>query len=61
MGLLFLICFFAEALFLSEASMEQMKILRDCLKDFCGASGYHVSLEKSHLLVSHNIHYNVAR
>lgn len=50
--------FFADDLLLfGEASSEQIKVMRSCLENFCIASGQKVSLEKSRLLVSHNVHH----
>jgi hypothetical protein len=54
--------FFADDLILfGEASMNQMNIISECLTEFCGASGAKVSVEKTRLLVSSNVHTNRAK
>lgn len=50
--------FFADDLLLfGEASSEQIGVMRSCLENFCSTSGQKVSLEKSRLLVSRNVHH----
>lgn len=50
--------FFADDLFLfREASSEQIGMMRSCLEQFCLASTHKVSLEKSRLFVSRNVHH----
>jgi hypothetical protein len=41
--------------------MNQMNIISECLTEFCGASGAKVSVEKTRLLVSSNVHTNRAK
>ncbi|PNX99881.1 ribonuclease H, partial [Trifolium pratense] len=49
--------FFADDLILfGEASMDQMGEMSDCMNAFCKASGEKVSVEKTRLLVSKNVH-----
>ncbi|XP_021726206.1 uncharacterized protein LOC110693390 [Chenopodium quinoa] len=49
--------FFVDDLILfAEASIEQAEIVRDCLDRFCVASGQKVSLPKSRVFFSQNVH-----
>lgn len=53
--------FFADDLVLfSEATEEQIHVIRDCLDSFSRASGQKVSFSKSHISFSNNVKEDVA-
>lgn len=44
----------------AEASVSQIRVIRKVLEKFCGASGQKVSLEKSLIFFSENVHRDLA-
>ncbi|CAA7019711.1 unnamed protein product [Microthlaspi erraticum] len=49
------ICFADDLIFFAEASVAQVRVIRNILETFCVASGQKVSLEKSKIFFSHNV------
>lgn len=53
--------FFADDLLLfGQASLSQMEVIMKCMDIFCQASGQRVSVEKTRILVSKNVHHTRA-
>lgn len=54
------ICFADDLILFVEASVAQIKVIRKVLETFCIASGQKVSLEKSKIFFSTNVHRDLA-
>lgn len=54
------ICFADDLILFAEASISQIRIIRGVLERFCEASGQKVSLEKSLIFFSENVHRDLA-
>lgn len=50
------ICFADDLILFAGASISQIRVIRKVLEGFCGASGQKVSLEKSLIFFSDNVH-----
>ena len=50
------VCFTDDLILFAEASISQIRVIRKVLERFCGASGQKVSLEKSLIFFSANVH-----
>ena len=50
------ICFADDLILFAEASVAQIRVIRKVVENFCGASGQKVSLEKSLIFFSENVH-----
>ena len=55
------ICFADDLILLAEAFVVQIRVIRKVLEDFCVASGQKVSLEKSTIFFSENVHRDLAK
>lgn len=55
------ICFADDLILFAEASVAQVKVIRKVLERFCFASGQKVSLEKSKIFFSDNVHQDLAK
>jgi len=55
------ICFADDLILFAEASVAQTRIIRRVLERFCVASGQKVSLEKSKIFFSENVHRDLIR
>lgn len=54
------LCFADDIVLFTEATLDQIAIIRDCLDRFCAASGQRISFSKSQILFSRNTHPEVA-
>lgn len=54
------ICFADDLILFAEASISQIRIIRKVLERFCEVSGQKVSLEKSLIFFSENVHRDLA-
>lgn len=54
------VCFADDLILFAEASVSQIRVIRRVLEKFCGASGQKVSLEKSLIFFSENVHRDLA-
>lgn len=54
------ICFADDLILFAEASVGQIRVIRRVLEKFCLASGQKVSLEKSKIFFSNNVHRDLA-
>ena len=54
------VCFADDLILFAEASVSQIKVIHKVLESFCGASGQKVSLEKSLIFFSENMHRDLA-
>ena len=43
----------------SEANMSQVLVMKQCLKNFCEASGQKVNAQKTRVFFSHNVNHNI--
>ncbi|KAG7599606.1 Endonuclease/exonuclease/phosphatase superfamily [Arabidopsis suecica] len=55
------ICFADDLILFAEASVTQIRVIRKVLEKFCKASGQKVSLEKSKIFFSNNVHRDLAK
>ncbi|KAG7547784.1 Ribonuclease H domain [Arabidopsis suecica] len=55
------ICFADDLILFAEASVTQIRVIRRVLERFCVASGQKVSLEKSKIFFSENVHKDLAK
>ncbi|KAG7555110.1 Reverse transcriptase domain [Arabidopsis suecica] len=55
------ICFADDLILFAEASVAQVQVIRKVLERFCVASGQKVSLEKSKIFFSDNVHRDLAK
>ena len=49
------LCFADDILLICEASLNQAELVKDCLRNFCNASGQEVSASKTHVYFSKNV------
>ena len=54
------ICFADDLILFAEASVSQVRVIRKVLENFCEASGQKVSLDKSVIFFSENVHRDLA-
>lgn len=54
------LCFVDDMVLFSEASIEQLEIIWDCLNRFCEASGQKISYNNSQVFFSKNINHDLA-
>ena len=54
------VCFADDLILFAEASISQIRVIRKVLERCCGASGQKVSLEKSLIFFSANVHWDLA-
>lgn len=54
------ICFADDLILFAHASVSQVRVIRKVLETFCEASGQKVSLEKSVIYFSENVHRDLA-
>lgn len=54
------VCFADDLILFAEASISQIRVIRKVLERFCEASGQKVSLEKSVIFFSENVHRDLA-
>ncbi|KAG7591715.1 Zinc finger CCHC-type [Arabidopsis thaliana x Arabidopsis arenosa] len=55
------ICFADDLILFAEASVSQIRVIRRVLENFCRASGQKVSLEKSKIYFSENVHRDLEK
>ncbi|KAL9859832.1 putative RNA-directed DNA polymerase [Arabidopsis thaliana] len=55
------ICFADDLILFAEASVAQIRVIRGVLENFCKASGQRVSLEKSKIYFSKNVHRDLEK
>lgn len=55
------VCFADDLILFAEASVSQIKVIRKVLERFCMISGQKVSLEKSKIFFSENVHRDLAK
>lgn len=55
------VCFADDLILFAEASVGQIRVIRRVLEKFCIASGQKVSLEKSKIFFSNNVHRDLAK
>ncbi|KAG7544019.1 Ribonuclease H domain [Arabidopsis thaliana x Arabidopsis arenosa] len=55
------ICFADDLILFAEASVTQIRVIRKVLEKFCEASGQKVSLEKSKIFFSKNVHRDLEK
>ena len=55
------ICFADDLILFAEASVAQIRVIRGVLESFCKASGQRVSLEKSKIYFSKNVHRDLEK
>lgn len=53
------LAFADDLILLSEATVSQAELMKQCLDKFCEASGSRVSIEKSKIFFSQNTHYDL--
>lgn len=54
------LCFADDTVLFTEASLEQVDIIKDCLLQFCAASGQKINLAKSQVYFSKNVTSDLA-
>lgn len=55
------ICFADDLILFAEASVAQIRVIRKVIERFCVASGQKVSLDKSKIFFSENVHRDLAK
>ena len=51
------LCFVDDLFTFTEASMDQMEVISECLDIFCASSSHKISKDKTRIFFSNNVHH----